>query len=183
MVNHKIILGCIQGDGKSTQELYEAYLPYCIGILKRFGIPKQEWKDIIQDIFVAVLTSLKKYDEKKGSFKGWFKAVSINIILKRNRKHTSTQKKILRLDDHPNWNLVERAQDPHNEQYLMDLISELPNGYRVVFNLHAIDGYSHKQIAEFLGIKESSSRSRLARARKILQAKLNVTSKKQVYGK
>ena len=182
-MNPNTIVGCIQGDGKSAQELYDAYLPYCIGILKRFGIPQQEWKDIIQDIFVAVLTSLKKYDEKKGSFKGWFKGVSINIILKRNRKHTSTQKQILRLDDYPNWNLAERAHHPYNEQYLMDLISALPDGYRVVFNLHAIDGYSHKQIAEFLGIKESSSRSRLARARKILQAKLNVTFTNQAYGK
>ena len=182
-MNHKTILGCIQGDGKSTQDLYEEYLPYCIGILKRFGIPQQEWKDIIQDIFVAALTSLKKYDEEKGSFEGWFKGVSINIILKRNRKQTSTQKQILRLDDYPNWNLAERARNPYNEQYLLDLISALPSGYRVVFNLHAIDGYSHKQIAELLGIKESSSRSRLARARKLLQAKLNVTSKKQAYGK
>ena len=182
-MNHDTILGCIRGDEKSTQELYEAYLPYCIGILKRFGIPQQEWKDIVQDIFLAVLTSLRKYDEKKGPFKGWFKGVSINIILKRNRRYTRTQKQILRLDDYPNWNLADHSHHPFHEQYLMALISELPHGYRVVFNLHAIDGYSHQQIAELLGIKESSSRSRLARARKMLQAKLKVTSKKQAYGK
>lgn len=180
MKEPEIIKGCKREKQSAQKALYELYLPYIIGICRRFNIPDSDLKDAIQEIFIETFLSIKKYDARKAQFKFWIKAVAIHKILKIQRSNRMPL--IVELDNQNNRltadNLFLKNLD---QEYLTQLITTLPDGYRTVFNLYVIDGYSHKEIGKLLEISEASSRSQLSRAKKLLQEKLRQLKNKKKY--
>ncbi|MEM6634152.1 MAG: sigma-70 family RNA polymerase sigma factor [Bacteroidota bacterium] len=170
MTEPQLIQACIQEDAKAQQILYQQYLPYLYGICRRFNIPNAEIKDLIQEIYIEVFLSLRSYNSSKGQLKYWIKSIAIHKILKLLRKKKWVFDEWKEGSSEPiGWDLAIQQMDA---EYILQLIWELPKGYATIFNLHVIDGYSHKEISSMLKIRESSSRSQLARARKLLQEKL-----------
>mgnify|MGYP001801682792 CR=1 FL=1 len=127
-------------------------------------------KDVMQEIYIEIFSSLSKFDPTKGEIKYWVKSIAIHKILNYQRKKGLewVDKEIL-----PEYeSYMPSVSEKYDAEYLLKLISFLPDGYRTVFNLSVVDGYSHKEIGQLLGISESSSRSQLSRAKKLLQEKL-----------
>ena len=139
-------------------------------VCRRYARHSLEAEDILQDAFVKVFNHLHQF-ESKGSLEGWIRRIVVNTALK-NYGKLSFQNESIGLE-----NVYEDSAEPdvygslHQEE-LLKLIAKLPEGYRVVFNLAAIEGYSHKEIAASLGIEESTSRSQLTKARRQLQGQV-----------
>jgi len=136
-----------------------------------------EAEDILQDAFVRIFNHLNQF-EGKGSLEGWMRRVVVNTALKYvDRKPFSRE--LLGSVEPPEEESVTLPEVFHQlqEEELLQLISQLPDGYRIVFNMYAIEGYSHAEIAELLGIQESTSRSQLVKARKMLQAQVTGVQK------
>jgi RNA polymerase sigma-70 factor (ECF subfamily) len=172
----KLIAGCRRNDRKCQQALYLRFADHAMGLCYRYARDLQEAEDILQNAFVKVFTNIKKYDEKKGDFQGWFSRIVINEalqLLKKNKRIHLTG------DDHsfhdgevePEIYGLLEAEEIH------DLLAQLPDGYRIVFNLYVIEEYSHQEIAELLGISASASRSQLTRAKAMLRQLINQQKK------
>jgi RNA polymerase sigma factor (sigma-70 family) len=132
-------------------------------------------EDVLQDSFVRVFTYLVQY-RNEGSFEGWVRRVCVNTCI----RHLERAKRLqleFKSDDMPEYAVDAGVLDQMSADELMKLIDQLPDGYKTVFNLSVIEGYPHKDIAEMLGIEESSSRSQLTKARKYLQRSLTTTQK------
>ena len=128
-----------------------------------------EAEDNLQDAFLTILKKIEQFDAK-GSFEGWMKRVTVNTVLQKYRK----QRTFEIVDE----GQIEDQEDPEIEdeqiplQFLLKIIQELPDRYRLVFSMYVMDGYQHKEIAEMLGISDGTSKSNLARARAILKNKI-----------
>ncbi len=129
-----------------------------------------EAEDILQDAFIKIFSNLEKY-EGKGSFEGWMRRIVVNTALKNYHK-SSYQKEKIGLEDYQGGSLNPEVISSLHEEEILNVIAKLPDGYRMVFNLYVIEGFSHKEIAEQLKIQESTSRSQLVKARKMLQSKI-----------
>ena len=138
-----------------------------LAVCLRYTRHRMEAEDILQDAFIKVFDNISKF-EFKGSFEGWIRRIVINTALKNYSKKSFKQEQI-GLENQPELPLEPEIYSNLEEEELLRLINQLPDGYRVVFNLYAVEGYSHKEIADLLGIQESTSRSQLVKARKMLQ--------------
>lgn len=138
-----------------------------LGVCLRYTRHEMEAEDILQDAFIKVFDHIDKF-EFKGSFEGWIRRIVINTALKNYSKKSFKHEQI-GLESQPELPLEPDIYAHLQEEELLRLITRLPDGYRIVFNLYAIEGYNHKEIAELLGIQESTSRSQLVKARKMLQ--------------
>jgi RNA polymerase sigma factor (sigma-70 family) len=170
-----IIKGCQQHDSRAQKDLFELFGRKMFGVCLRYGGNRTEAQDILQDGFLKIYEKIHQY-EFKGSFEGWMRRIFVNTALERFRN----QYKIINIQD--GWReLNEDSYENINESItadeLLSLVQALSPKYRVVFNMYAIEGYSHKEIADELGITEGTSKSNLSRARIILQEKV-----KQLYG-
>lgn len=177
----ELIAACRRRDPKAQRTLYENYLPYVYTIVRRFGVPERDQADLVQEIFVAVFSGLQRFDPQKGDFKDWLQSISVHKasnVMRRNRrsKVIPLQKITARGSSALNGLENLKAED------LINLIADLPEGYRDVFNLYVIDGYSHREIAKKLKIRASSSRSQLARAKDLLRQRLKQLQQDQAYG-
>ncbi len=133
----------------------------------RYSADKMEAEDILQDAFIKIYRNISQF-KFEGSFEGWIRRIVVNTALKH------CQKKRIKFDeiksDASNAGSLEPSAYTHlNEAELLRLINNLPDGYKIVFNLHVIEGYSHDDIAKMLNIQESTSRSQLVKARRFLQ--------------
>lgn len=140
-----------------------------LGICYRYVQSLEEAEDILQDGFVKVFTHLKKF-KGEGSLEGWIRKVMVNTSLnyiKANHRFTESIKED-EVEDHPEWS----ADSDAETKEIMEEIRLLPTGFRTVFNLYAIEGYSHKEIGQMLNISEGTSRSQYSRARNVLMKKL-----------
>jgi RNA polymerase sigma factor (sigma-70 family) len=167
VTERELIQGCLREDRQSQQELFRRYAGVMLAVCMRYSRHEMEAEDLLQDAFIKVFDNLGQF-EFKGSLEGWIRRIAVNTALKNYSKKGFKLEQI-GLDSSP-----ELPQDPDiyshlQEEELLRLISRLPDGYRLVFNLYAIEGYGHKEIAEMLGIQESTSRSQLVKARKMLQ--------------
>ena len=181
MEETKIILGCQKNDSEAQKVLYELYLPYILTIVRRFGFSDSEVPDIIQEVFIEIFISIQKFNPRKGTLKYWLKSIAIHKILNVNR-FKQTKNKVIHLEDvSPEYASTEIALDQLEIEYLVDLIAELPEGYRTVFNLYVVDGYSHEEISQMLNINKASSRSQLSRAKQILKRKIMTLTQTNSY--
>jgi RNA polymerase sigma factor (sigma-70 family) len=164
----ELISRCKKKEGKAQEALYQQYATILFGICLKYSPNRTEAEDSLQDAFITIFSRIEQY-EGKGSFEGWMKRITVNTVLQKYRKK--------RLFDIPNEEKIEEP-DVEVEQesipldYLLKIIQELPDRYRLVFNLYVLDHYSHKDIAEMLGISDGTSKSNLARARMILKTKI-----------
>ncbi len=151
-------------------EVFRRFAGKMIAVCRRYARHELEAEDILQDAFIKVFDNLGKF-EFKGSFEGWVRRIVINTALK-NFQRASFQKEQLGLDNFDEQSIEPEAISNLQEEELMDLITRLPDGYRVVFNLYVIEGFSHKEISDMLEIGESTSRSQLVKARKMLKEQI-----------
>lgn len=169
-----IIKGCQQYESRAQKELFDLFGRKMFGVCLRYGGNHSEAQDILQDGFLKIYEKIHQY-EFKGSFEGWMRRIFVNTALERYRN----QYKIINIQDgwrDINEDCYEHITDNITANELLSLVQELSPKYRVVFNMYAIEGYSHKEIADELGITEGTSKSNLSRARIILQDKV-----KQLY--
>ena len=165
-----IIEGCKKGDRHAQKLLYDRFSGKMFALYCRYVKDKMEAEDVLLTAFTKILGRIDQY-KNEGSFEGWIRKVMVNESLSYLRKNKSmyVETDIEAVDKEPNY---EKLENHLEAQDLLKLISELPSGYRIVFNMFAIDGYSHKEIGEQLGINENTSKSQLSRARSVLQKKL-----------
>ena len=163
----ELIEGCLRGERRYQKALYEKYASRMLGVCMRYAEHKEEAEDMLQEGFIKVFQSISTY-EKRGSFEGWIRRVmvftSINIYKSRLRNYKEEQ-----MSEYFDEPVNERVIDNLSAKEIVGLIQQLPDGYRIIFNLFAVEGYSHKEIAEQLGIAVGTSKSQFARARGYLQ--------------
>ena len=166
----ELITGCQKGIGKAQQAVYEKYAPVMFGLCCRYIKDEMEAEDVMIYGFTKVFQKIDQY-ESKGSFEGWIRRIMVNEALTyiRRNKNMYLEVEIDKAEQEPDYNEIESHLEAEE---LLHMINELPIGYRTVFNLYAIEGYSHKEIAEILEINQNTSKSQLSRARNILQKKL-----------
>jgi RNA polymerase sigma-70 factor (ECF subfamily) len=149
--------------------LYEKYYAYGIGICYRYACNKEEAVEILNDSFMKVFDNIDKFDENQ-PFRPWFRKIIINRAIdyyRANMKHNNTDS----LDDEAVEIHETATVDELELKELMDLLNGLPEMYRLIFNLYEMEGYTHQEISEKLGISESTSRADLSRAKQILRKK------------
>lgn len=171
MTEKELIKGCLQEDAHCQETLFKRYSGKMMAVCLRYARHRLEAEDMLQETFVKVFDNLDKF-AFKGSFEGWIRRIVVNTALKHNQRKYFTNEKIA-IEHFPDSPMQPMAYAQLGEKELLKMIARLPEGYRVVFNLYAIEGYSHKEIAEMLNIKESTSRSQLVKARKMLQTQLD----------
>lgn len=167
MTEEELARGCIREDRACQQELFQRYAGKMMAVCLRYARHQMEAEDLLQDAFIKVFDSISGF-QFKGSLEGWIRRITINTALKNYQRKPFGLEQIGVEWQH------EMSEEPDiyarlDEDDLLKLIQRLPEGYRVVFNLYAIEGYSHKEISETLDIQESTSRSQLVKARKMLQ--------------
>lgn len=167
-----IINGCLKGNRRDQELLYRRHASKLYAVCLQYCDNEEEARDILQEGFIKIFENLVNY-KYEGSFEGWMRKIIVNTALEKFRsKHH-----LYRVDDIDQ--IPEPDAGPDNEDYsgleaidLMEIIRELPPKYRMVFNLFAIEGYSHKEISKMINISEGTSKSNLARARIILQRRV-----------
>lgn len=167
----EIIEGCKKGSKKAQKLLYDLYSRKYYGICLRYFKNSNEAEDALQEGFIRIFNSIDKF-RFEGSFEGWMRRIIVNTTLnfyKANLKHyyNSDFEELEEIIEDENTNYDKLTVD-----LMLKTIRELPDGYRLVFNLFEIEGYSHKEIAEMLGISINTSKSQLMKAKKLLQKKL-----------
>ncbi len=170
----KIIKRCKKGDLQAQEELYRLFAGKLFAVSLKYSRNYQEAEDNLQEAFITIFKKIEQY-KNKGSFEGWMKRITINTALQTYRKQT-----VFRIVDE---NAIEESEEVSLREeevsldFLLKIIQELPDRYRMVFNLYVLDGYSHKEIAELLNISVGTSKSNLARARQNLKEKLEESKK------
>ncbi len=165
-----LVQRCIDGQPRAQRELYECFAPKMMGVCMRYAKSPARAEDMLQEGFIKVFQKLEKYQDK-GSLEGWIRRIMINTAIDtlRREKHMLQQ---LEINEAIAEQVNESVLDELEADFLMDRIQELPTGYRLVFNLYAIEGYSHAEIGEQLHITESTSRSQYTRARAMLKKRI-----------
>ena len=170
MSEAELIAGCQQADSKAQKALYEQYAAKMYGVCLRYLKNEMDAEEALLNGFMKIYQNINRF-EAKGSFEGWVRRIMVNEALTFLRKKEPLH---LAIED-SNLQVAGPASADHElaEGELMELLHTLPAGYRAVFNLYAIEGYSHKEIADMLGINEGTSKSQLSKARAMLQRRLN----------
>lgn len=169
MREKQLIKRCKKGDVEAQEELYRFFAPKLFGMSLKYSRNYQEAEDNLQDAFITIFKKIGQF-KSKGSFEGWLKRITVNTALQRYRKKT-----VFQIVDEENIVAHEEVHLREEEvslDYLLGLIQNLPDRYRLVFNLYVLDDYSHKEIAELLNISVGTSKSNLARARQNLRQQL-----------
>ncbi|WP_418602352.1 RNA polymerase sigma factor [Hwangdonia sp.] len=162
---NQLIENCRINDTKAQGELYKLFSSKLFSVCLKYSRNYAEAEDNLQDAFLTIFDKIEQY-KGKGSFEGWLKRITINTVLQRYRNE--------KVFDIINENVADEVEIEIDEdqiplEYLLKIIQELPDRYRLVFNLYVLDGYSHKEIAEMLNINTGTSKSNLARARQTLK--------------
>jgi RNA polymerase sigma-70 factor (ECF subfamily) len=162
-----LIVGCLQGNRRMQEELYRRFSPRMYAVCLRYAGNAEEAEDILQEGFIKVFKKLDSF-RSEGSFEGWMRRIFVNTAIEHFRRKRYMMP------------VTEREENTFEGKYLsvlddlaamdiMALVQELSPGYRTVFNMYVVEGYTHKEIADMLGISEGTSKSQLSRAKVILQ--------------
>ena len=179
MLNENLIKDCLKQDRNAQSRLFNLLAPKLMGVCVRYMVNHQDAQDVLQDGFIKIFQNLHKF-QFKGSFEGWARKIIVNKALETLRKNHAL-KWSDDIDNHYDLkNYDEDAIDYLNRKELLEIIHKIPLGYRTVFNMFAIEGYSHKEIADSLSITEGTSKSQFARAKKFIQQEI-IKSEKIVY--
>lgn len=174
----QLIDRCKKEDRKAQAQLYRKYSPILFGMSLKYSRNKTEAEDNLHDSFMTIFDKIGQYSGK-GSFEGWMKRITVNTVFQKYRKEEylnvvseNTEEEIE----------VDSGFQEIDLQTLLQYIQELPNKYRLTFNMYVLDGYSHKEISEKLGTSPGTSKSNLARARMILRGKIENEQTKAIIG-
>ena len=163
----RLLEDCRKGDRKAQRDVYEKYSGLMFSVCRRYINEPEAAEDVLVCGFMKVFSKIDQF-KREGSFEGWVRRIMVNESLTYIRKNKSLymQVEIENAEREPDYS---QLSDHLEEEDLMKMINRLPAGYRTVFNLYAIEGFSHKEIAEQLDISENTSKSQLSRARAHLQ--------------
>ena len=172
MSDQQIIEGCVRHDRRSQQVLFDKYSRYLLGVCMRYSTDKEEAEDILQESLLKIYFNIKEYSGT-GSFTGWLRKVAVNTAITHYHKNLKHRYHI----DIDEYVSVETGVTSFEEDFftsdeLFKVLNELPAGYRMVFNLYAVEGYKHKEIAEILSIDTNTSKSQYSRAKAVIRDKL-----------
>jgi RNA polymerase sigma-70 factor (ECF subfamily) len=166
-----LIKGCIEGNRQMQEELYNRFSGKMYAVCLRYANNADDAQDLLQEGFIKVFRNLHRF-RAEGSFEGWIRRVFVNSSIEHFRKKSVELSKVSDKEENTIEDQDISALDQLAERDIVKLIQDLSPGYRTVFNLYVVEGYSHKEIGDLLGISEGTSKSQLARARSILQKKV-----------
>jgi len=161
----QLIENCKNNDTQAQSELYKLFSSKLFSVCLKYSRNTAEAEDNLQDAFLTIFEKIKQF-KHKGSFEGWLKRITVNTVLQRYRKEKVFD---IITDEIADDNNLDIEDNDVSIDYLLKIIQELPDRYRLVFNLYVLDGYSHNDIAQMLEINIGTSKSNLARARQILK--------------
>ncbi len=172
VTEHDIIKGCIAGKREFQKKLYETFSGKMLFVCFRYCKNREEAEDVLQEGFIKVFKHINTF-KFEGSFEGWVRRIMVNTAIEhiRKNKHTHAFDDVENMVESPESELDITGK--LNEKELLKMVHMLPDGYRAVFNLYAIEGYSHKEIADLLGIAEGTSKSQLSKAKVFLKTLLH----------
>ncbi len=167
----ELIQGCQRRDPVYEGLLVEKYAALLMTVSRRYSRTHQEAEDVLQDAFIKILENIQQYNPERGTLQSWMRSIVIRTALRDYHKKYPAAADLETVGDLQVAKEV-NILDKLAEEELLRIIAQLPEGYRQVFNLYVIDGFSHKEIATILNITESTSRSQLTRAKNMLKKKL-----------
>jgi len=179
IAENDLIKGCLDGDRRMQEELYNRFAAKMYGVSLRYASNAEEAQDILQEGFVKIFRKLETY-RGDGSFEGWIRRIFVNTAIEHFRRRVYQQPITEHHEKSVEGNYLS-VLDDMAEKDILALVQELSPGYRTVFNLYVVEGYTHREIGEMLGISEGTSKSQLSRAKVILQdlVKTHIESKTQ----
>ena len=169
----ELINGCKKNDIKAQEQLYRHFAPKLFSVSLKYSRNYTEAQDNLQDGFLLIFEKINQF-AFKGSFEGWIKKVMVNFILQQYRKETFLN--LVHENIPEEIDVVVEKDTEIQTEFLIKIIQELPDRYRLVFNLYIIDGYSHQEIADMLSINIGTSKSNLSRAKVILKEKIEAVT-------
>ncbi|MBC7851005.1 MAG: RNA polymerase sigma factor [Chitinophagaceae bacterium] len=168
-----LVKDCLKGKASAQRELYGLFAEHMLGVCYRYTKSITDAEDVLQEGFIKVFRNLHQF-KSEGELGGWIRRIMVNTAINYLKKNSRYQTELAFTDaglhpvtdDNPEFHL--------NAKELAELIRQLPTGYQTIFNMHAVEGYSHVEIGKILGINEGTSRSQYARARSLLITWINV---------
>ncbi len=181
-IHKEILAGCIRGDSSAQKKLFDSYSRLLLGVCNRYTNSIEEAEDVLQEGFVKIFLNIKEF-KGEGSIVAWMRRIMINTAIthyhkmKKYRYHDDLDEvKKTKIDEYQ-WDESEFTREE-----LYNVIHRMPDGYRMVFNLYAVEGYKHREIAVIMGIDENTSKSQYSRARRWLQERLMKIKKSENIG-
>ena len=174
--------GCKRNDRESQRLLYQHYYAYAMSVCLRYSRSLDEAKEVVNDGFMKVFQKLDQH-ETESSFKGWLRRIMINSAIDHYRKESKHYNHIAATSDKIFEPTVGTVLDDISYAELIGMIQHLSPGYRAVFNLHVIDGFTHDEISKILNISEGTSKSNLMKARENLKVMIEKANRKGAYAK
>jgi RNA polymerase sigma-70 factor (ECF subfamily) len=165
----ELILNCKNQDLKAQEELYKKFSGILFSVCLKYSPNYHEAEDNLQDAFITIFNRIEQF-KGKGSFEGWMKRVTVNTVLQKYRKQ-----RVFNLTNEEQLEeeaIIEIEDNAVPLDFLLKIVQELPDRYRLVFTMYVLDDYAHKEISDKVGISVGTSKSNLARARGILKIKV-----------
>uniref|UniRef100_UPI0032164C66 RNA polymerase sigma factor n=1 Tax=uncultured Draconibacterium sp. TaxID=1573823 RepID=UPI0032164C66 len=168
---NRLLYKSSKGDRRAQKQFFELYANQLFATAKRYSNSYEMAEEALFQAFLKIFVKLPEFEFiNEVALVGWLKRIVINQVLMNRRKELNTLYKVETIDEERHEGVY---YDENDEKALIELVNELPDGYKTVFLMNVVDGYAHKEIAETLGITESTSRSQFFKARKLLQKKIN----------
>jgi RNA polymerase sigma factor (sigma-70 family) len=167
----RLIYGCVKEDKVSQRELYTMFAGKMMTVCMRYSKDVMEAEDILQEGFIKIYNNISKF-RMQGSFEGWVRRIMVNTAINKIRAGKRLFEELN--DTNVGIAVNQTVIEDFSAMDILKLIESMPEGYKYVFNMHAIEGFSHREIANSLGIKEASSRSQYAKAKKYLQKRISL---------
>lgn len=179
-----IILQCQNNQSEAQAELYQNFSASLFSVCLRYTDNKEDAKDCFQDGFIMIFNKINQF-RFEGSFEGWMRRIMVNCCLEkyRNRNHLYVVNEEITADESSELLDYDEEIDEHSYEQLLEMVRQLPDRYRQVFNLYAIENYSHQEIANMLNISIGTSKSNLSRAKEKLKELLKINSEMKVLSK
>lgn len=171
LTESEIIQGCLRGEAFAQKALVDTFAGYLYTVSRRYMPDEQSARDILQEAYIKIFTHMNQFRSESGKLKNWMSRIVANEALRRRKKYLDYSQSgdpeamVIKVKPKALGNLM--------EEDLLEIIKDLPEMYRTVFNLYVLEGYSHKEIGAMLNISDSTSRSNLARAKAILRKRIN----------
>jgi RNA polymerase sigma factor (sigma-70 family) len=185
MEHYRLVKECLKGKPAAQKELYELFAGPMLGVCYRYTKSMADAEDVLQEGFVKVFTQLHQY-KFEGEFGGWVRRIMVRTAINFLKRNSRYQNDLSFTDDHLHIVSTDQPEVQLQAKELANLIRQLPSGYQTIFNLHAIEGFTHVEIGQLMGIHEGTSRSQYARARGLLInwiEKLNGDAKTDLYAR
>jgi len=162
----------LREEAACQKELFNRYAGRMLGVCHRYARNSADAEDILQDAFIKVFDKIRQF-KSEGSFEGWIRRIMVNTALKKySLRRYEKELTGYEIKDRDESGLEPSAYSHLTQKELLEMIHQLPDGYRIIFNLYVIEGYQHEEIAAMLGIQPGTSRSQLVKARNLLQKQL-----------